>query len=137
MIYIQKNTTNNVVLTLTEKSNLVNPNYLFEFTNQFNDNPVTIYYTTTDASLAKQRYNLFNIEENVTGSTTGGTSVAMSLMAGQYVYNVYESSASTLSVSATTGVIVETGRMVVSDLDLSFIDEVIPTQNNPINNIYN
>lgn len=136
MIYIEKNKANKIVLTLSESSSLINPNYLFEFINEFNDNPVTIYYSATDDSLAKNRYNLFDLVENVSGSTTGGTNVALSLMAGQYKYNVYESSASTLSVSATTGTIIETGRMVVSDINFNFIQEVIPSQNNTTNNIY-
>lgn len=137
MIYIKKDNTNAVVLTLSEVSSLINPNYLFEFIYQANLDPVALYFTTTDESLAKDRYNLFNIIENTTGSTTGGTSVALSLMAGQYKYNVYESTASTLTVSATTGIIIETGRMVVDDINQTQVNQIIPTQNNTINNIYN
>lgn len=136
MIYIKKNEINPVVLTLTESSNLTSPFYLFEFTPEFNLEPVSIYFTTDDESLAPNRYNLFNIVESSTGSTTGGTSVSLSLMAGQYDYNVYEASASTLSISATTGVIIETGRMVVDDTTGVYTDQVIPNQNNTNTNVY-
>lgn len=118
MIYISKNTLNNVVLTLNESSTLSNPFYLFQFTNDWNveENPTSIFFTTPDVSNFTERYNLFEITESVTGSTTGGTSVALSLVNGQYNYNVYESSASTLSISATTGTVIESGRMVVGDI---------------------
>lgn len=136
MIYIKKNEINPVVLTLSESSNLLNPFYLFELTPEFNLTPVNIYYTTTDESFATERFNLFNIEESSSGSTSGGTSVALSLMGGQYNYNIYESSASTLSVSATTGIIIETGKMVVDDTTGLYTDQVIPSQNNTNTNIY-
>lgn len=136
MIYIKKNTTNNVVLTLSESSSLASPSYLFEFIYEANLTPNNIYFTTTDTSLAVDRYNLFVITEDVSGSTTGGTSTALSLMGGQYYYNVYEASASTLSISGTTGRIIETGRMVVDDITDQYINQVIPNNNNTTPNIY-
>ena len=118
VIYIAKNSLNNVVLTLSESSTLTNPFYLFEFINewQVEENPTSIFFTTPDISDYTERYNLFQITESITGSTTGGTNVALSLTNGQYKYNVYEASASTLSISATTGVIIESGRQVVGDV---------------------
>jgi len=137
-IYLKKDFTNRVVLTLNESSTLSNPNYLFVFENNYNVNSVPVYFTTDDMSNSVCRYNLFEIIENVTGSTTGGTSVVISLMPGQYTYNVYEASASTLSISATTGVIIQTGRMTVDDTSANdtYINEVIPNQNNDSPSIY-
>lgn len=137
-IYLKKDYTNRFVLTLSEFSSLSNPNYLFVFENIYNKDSVPVYFTTPDISSYKSRYNLFQLIENSSGSTTGGTSVALSLMPGQYDYTVYESSASTLSISATTGVIIEAGRMVVDDVSTNdtYIDEVIPTQNNNSPSIY-
>ncbi len=128
MIYIAKNTVNNVALTLSESSSVSVPVYLFEFINdwQLEEDPTSIFFTTTDISNFTERYNLFEITESSTGSTTGGTNISLSLVNGQYSYNVYESSASTLSISATTGVVIESGRMVVGD--------VIQTLNNNTNN---
>lgn len=138
MIYLEKNTTNRFVLTLTESSTISNPNYLFEFVNQYNPDAVPIYFTTNDLSNYTERYNLFELIENISGSTSGGTSVPLSLMSGEYIYKAYESSASTLSISATTGVIIEQGIMVVDDTTINddFIDEVIPSQNNTTPSIY-
>jgi hypothetical protein len=114
MIYIEKNTINKFVLTLTESSQLVDPFYLFQFNADFNPAKEPIYFTTLDESLSTCRYNLFTLEENTTGSTSGGTSVALSLEAGQYRYNVYESEVETLEISETTGRIIETGRLTVA-----------------------
>lgn len=136
MIYLEKEKVNTVILTLTESSTLSNPNYLFVFDNEFNVNSNPIYFTTSDTSISTNRYNAFNIIESSTGSTSGGTSVALNLVAGQYSYKVYESTGSTLSVSATTGSIVESGRMIVDDITSTYIDEVIPSQNNTNTNIY-
>lgn len=137
-IYLKKDFTNRVVLTLNEASTLTGPEYLFVFENKYNTNSVPVYFTTDDLSSSISRYNLFEIIENVSGSTTGGTSVAISMMPGQYTYNVYEASASTLSISATTGVIIQTGRMIVDDTSTTdtYINEVIPSQNNDSPSIY-
>jgi len=129
MIYIDKNNINNFVLTLTENSRLTNPNYLFEFKNDFVLKSDPIYWTSQDISLYPNRYNQFQLNESTTGSTTGGTNgVSLSLIGGQYTYKVYESTGTTLSVSATTGRIVEEGRMVVT------IENLITT--GITNNIY-
>lgn len=129
MIYIEKNQLNNFVLTLTENSRLTNPNYLFQFTNEYILNSTPIYWTAPDISNYTNRYNQFQLNEAASGSTSGGTSGAtLSLIGGQYSYTVYESTASTLSISATTGRIVEEGRMVVA------IENLITT--GITNNIY-
>lgn len=136
MIYIVKDTSNTIVLTLNELSSLVNPNYLFEFIYEGNDLSNPIYFTTPNTTFAPSRFDSFILNESISGSTTGGTNVSLSLMAGQYEYKVYESSASTLSISATTGVVIESGRMVVDDSNNLYINQVIPSQNNTNPNIY-
>lgn len=113
MIYLQKNTVNNFVLTLTESSRLVNPFYLFHFRNEFELGSDGIFFTTPDISSYTNRYNQFELTESITGSTSGGNDIPLSLISGQYEYKVYEATASTLSISATTGRVIEIGRMVV------------------------
>ena len=114
MIYIEKNKINNFVLTLSENSFITNPKYLFEFKNEFIFDSNSILWTQDDISSHPNRFNQFQLNESATGSTTGGTSISLSLIAGQYDYTVYESTVATLIVSATTGRVIETGRMVVS-----------------------
>lgn len=115
MINLQKDTQNTVILELTSVSTLLNPYYLFEAINDMQPTNIT-YFTGTDLSTYKCRYNRFTITE--TGTTyvnlTGGT---INLLTGSYKYNIYEASASTLSVSATTGSIISTGKLIVNGED--------------------
>ena len=117
MIYIQKGTLNNVILTLNEKSTLSNPNYLFIFQNEYDISSNGITFSTPDISSYTNRYNQFVITESATASTTGGYDVPLSLISGQYSYSVYESLEPTLDILDTTGRIIEEGRMVVSGID--------------------
>lgn len=115
MIVLYNNQSNKVVLTLTETARLADPFYLFEFKSDFNPEYPNIYFTTSNDSHNTCRYDLFDITLNSTGSTTGGISVPLKMPLGQYTYNVFEASAQTLSTSATTGSIIETGRLIVID----------------------
>ena len=86
MISITKNTTNNVILTLSEKTTLTNAVYLFEVINDAT-NEVKCFIAQ-DISSNKVRYNEFNFIENVTENLLLGT---FSLdKSGFYKYNVYE-----------------------------------------------
>lgn len=117
MIYIEKSTTNNVILTLSESSKLTTPNFLFVFLNEYNLEAQSITFSTPDISSYTNRYNQFVIVESATGSTTGGYDVPLNLVSGQYKYTVYEGLTASLDISQTTGIIIEEGRMVVSGDD--------------------
>jgi len=115
MINLQKDTANTVILELTSVSTLLNPYYLFEAVNDMQPNNIT-YFTGTDLSTYKCRYNRFTITE--TGTTyVNLTASTINLITGSYKYNIYEASASTLSVSATTGSIISTGKLIVDGED--------------------
>jgi hypothetical protein len=116
MIYIDKDSTNTIVLTLDESSKLINPYYLFSFENEYNLDSNLIWWTTSDVSSYVNRYNQFNLIESATGSTTGGINTPLKLISGQYIYRVYESLTQTLNINDTTGVILEKGRMIVSNI---------------------
>ena len=131
MIFIIKNQLNKIVLTLCETSKLTNPYYLFEFTNEFILDAQPFYYATPNISTSKNRYDLFNLTESPTGSINGGYNIPLSLISGQYKYNIYESSAATLSIATTTGIVIESGRMVVG----SDINETLISGNT--HNVYN
>jgi hypothetical protein len=112
MIVINKNQTNTVILELTAVSSLMNPNYLFEFKNDLNS--AITYFTAQDLSTFKCRYNRFEITEAPTAIPLSGTT---NLLSGMYTYNIYESSATTLTVSATTGQVIETGKAVINGIN--------------------
>ena len=81
MIYLEKDSINTFVLTLTESSTISNPYYLFVFQNEFNKDSQGFQWVGTDTSDYKERYNLFQLEEGVDAT----------FVLGQYTYTVYES----------------------------------------------
>jgi hypothetical protein len=87
MIRLTKGQTQNIILTLTEKQLLTNPNYLFVFTNRSSNTEVKfVRLNNTDISQYKERYNEFSIVTN----TNFGSSLN-----GQYDYQVYEQASTT------------------------------------------
>jgi len=107
MIYITQGASNNIVLTLTEVTTVLNPSYLFVFTNDYNTSAAPVLFTAPDTSPYPSRYNLFNLVEPA----------GASLIIGQWVYQIYEKSGPfvlPLTIAQTTGVVIEEGRMVVS-----------------------
>ena len=68
MILIRKNSVNNNILTLSEKTTLNNVVYLFEIINDQTKN--NIYFIAQDISGNKERFNEFNITDFV-NSTIG------------------------------------------------------------------
>jgi hypothetical protein len=102
MIRLTKGQTQNIILTLTEKQLLTNPNYLFVFTNRSANTEIKfVKLNATDVSIFKDRYNEFSIVTN----TNFGSSLN-----GQYVYEVYEQ-ASTTNTNPTGLNLLETGIM--------------------------
>ena len=91
MILINKNTTNTVILTLSEKTTLTNAKYLFEVTNDMS-NEVKCFIAA-DISTNKLRYNEFEFIENTTEDLLNGTFTLT--LSGFYKYNVYEQVSST------------------------------------------
>jgi hypothetical protein len=110
MIYIEKDTTNLVALSLTESSELSSPFYLFVFENEFDTAEEPIFFYSPDISQWKDRYNLFSITE--------GTDIT--LIKGQYTYNVYEATSQPSDIGDTTGKVIEEGRMIVSSDVVTF-----------------
>jgi hypothetical protein len=82
MIRLTKGQTQIVILTLTEKQLLTNPNYLFVFTNRSANTEIKfVRLNNTDLSQYKDRYNEFSFVTNTNFSTA---------LNGQYDYVVYE-----------------------------------------------
>lgn len=107
MIYLNQGVVNQFVLTLSEVTNVTTPHYLFVFKNEMNTTSTPQLFTSADTSAYPERYNLFTLDEPTD----------ISLLKGQYIYEVYESSTPfilPLDISQTTGVVIEEGRMVVS-----------------------
>lgn len=86
MLTIAKGESKYWVMTLTEKSTITNPYYLFEaFNKQTNVSTFTVL--DTDLSDHPERYNKFSITET---ETPLGTRGRITLSVGEYIYKVYE-----------------------------------------------
>lgn len=116
MIVINQGQANTIDLTLTEKTTLSNPTYLFQFRN---DNDMTYTYCiAVDSSIYTERFNRFSITEKVSPNPLNGE-VYLPLQ-GYGHYTVYEQvSATNLNPSNTTG-IVEVGKYKVIGTGITF-----------------
>ena len=115
MITLNKDIANNIVFTLTEKSVLVTPNYLFSMTNDSSGEQKV--FSMDDVSSYPRRYNLFTLTENSVENLSAGT---VSLKYGWGKYEVYESTGSTLNISDTTGRIIEEGKYFINGYPANF-----------------
>jgi len=113
MIRLTKGQTQNIILTLTEKQLLTNPNYLFIFTNRSANTEVKfVKLNATDISAYKDRYNEFSIVVN--------TNFASSLN-GQYDYEIYEQTSTTNTNPAGLNM-VESGIMELVGTTLTYAE---------------
>ncbi len=130
MIFIERNTTNEITLSLTESVTIPNPFFVFSFQplSTLDEYLPLIYFTTPDISDYCNRYNLFELVEQDNGSEVGGSSVPLYLKPGQYEYKAYQSATGSLDPN-TFGTLLETGKMVVGDL-------TEPDQDTGVNEIY-
>jgi len=107
MIYLEKGNTNQIVITLAEKAQLLSPNYLFVFKSRSTNEIIKfIILGTADLSPNEPRYNTFSI---VTDTYFGNE------LKGEWTYTVYEQASTTnLDTNYTTSLI-EEGQMTLSD----------------------
>lgn len=115
MIYLEKNQTNTIALTLTESATITAPTWLFKFVWEMDETLAPIYWVGVDYSQYVNRYNLFFLEEGVD----------VTFRIGQYRYWVYESP-DPIVVDENTNdnglTLVEEGRMVVEGISNSIYD---------------
>jgi len=123
MIYINKNTTNTLALTLTEKSQIQAPSYLFQFIDDSTRQEKL--FNMIDSTPYARRYNLFNLTETTTENLSNGQ---VELKYGFGRYKVYESVTPTLSISGTTGRILEEGIYYVNSYPASMNNNNINTK---------
>lgn len=134
MIFLNKNTVNDIVVTLNEKVTLTGATFfLFEFIND--DSRESLFFTGTDISENTDRFNEFLIiESGVTDVNLTASTINLDVL-GFYKYNVYQQvSATNLNLSGTSG-IVETGKMLLSGTSLPVTTEYTGQTNTRI--VYN
>jgi hypothetical protein len=79
MLHITKQDTKVLYLTLTEKTTISNPTYLFSLKSRQTDNVKN--FILTDISIYPERYNEFEFTEGDTEATT--------LEVGEHLYTIY------------------------------------------------
>jgi hypothetical protein len=118
MILINKGQNNTIVVTLSEKTTLSSPTYLFKFTNDVTGDIVRfIAQNTSDYTY---RYDKFLVTE--TDGTLNLTSGVIELSpSGFWSYQIYEQTSTTnLDENLSTG-IVETGKVkVIGDNQVNY-----------------
>jgi hypothetical protein len=107
MLLIEKSISNTLIFTLTERSQLAVPYFLFEFVS---DTGVTKLFNMTDNSGYPRRFNEMTLIETTTEDLSLGE---VDLNYGWGTYTVYESTTQTLLVANTTGRILEEGKYFV------------------------
>lgn len=122
MINITRDSTNTVVVTLTEKGSA--SYYLFEFVSV--STRVSAYTIAADTSAHPERYNLFAIKEMNAPDPEDGS---VKLVEGQYKYTVYANSSST-NVDPTGLTALETGMAVSVDTEAADNEYTVTTTHN-------
>ena len=126
MIVIYQNQANTVALTLTEKTTISNPYYLFSFTNVTTNEVQN--FLVTDTSCATSRFNLFTITE--------GTTVSLD-DTGQWDYTIYAQTSAVNTDPDLADELVEIGMVKVisttanTDVTYTALDSEIDVQYDP------
>ena len=106
MLQINKAETKTWYLTLTEKTTVSNPTYLFSLTHRLTN--VSYNFILTDTSSYTERYNAFELTEGTT----------VTLDAGEYIYKIYAQTSPTNVNPDLANELVEEG-MVKVDFDVT------------------
>ena len=109
MINLKSGITNSAIVHVSQMfgDNLAR-DYTFRVLNV--DNQDVTWFTNQNISPATKRYDEFEVILSGTPDIENGI---INLEKGQYTYEVYQLTGSSLTLSATTGVVLETGKLVV------------------------
>jgi hypothetical protein len=120
MIFLKQNTSNDVILTLQEKSLLwqnsgITPNYLFVFSSDTTNKTLNFCPTNISSSSSSTRYDEFTIiESGTTYQNLTGNCVVNLNPAYFWTYTIFEQiSPYNLLINNTIGP-VETGKVMIS-----------------------
>lgn len=118
MLVLNKGVTSTIVVTLTEKQLLTNPNYLFIFTGRTTNTDLAfVLLNAADISLYKDRYNKFSLAHTLFTNEK----------IQDYTYNIYEQ-ASTSNLNPTGLTLLETGIMQLKQSTNTFTQPISETE---------
>jgi hypothetical protein len=98
---LKKNQLNSIAMTLSERSQLINPYFLFVFKSKFQESKIE--FLSVQSSGSNIRYDLIEFNEGVD----------FNLFTGEWYYEVFESKNSTLNVDDTTMRVLQKGLLIV------------------------
>jgi len=107
---IEKNTINNIVVTVSERSQIVDPYFLVVFTNKFDLEGETKVCSMQNGVTLNVRYDLLVISETTSPNPLQGEVYHIE---GEWSYKVYESVNQTILIEETTGRILQEGFCIV------------------------
>ena len=124
MLRVIKNSENVLTVTLTEKSTLPNPIYLFKFVNQTSN--VAYWFINEDLSEFKQRYNEFILIEQDCASPQDSLHGVIELgLQGRYDYEIYQT---TLTSVDTLVVATDAIPFIDKTVEVGIVDVVFATE---------
>jgi hypothetical protein len=125
VLRILKNNTNIITVTLTEKSTLPNPIYLFKFVNQTSN--VAYWFISEDTSQFKERYNKFVLIEGdyftLLDSLEGKIEIGLQ---GLYDYEIYQT---TLLDISTLDSAIDAIPFIDKTVEVGLVDVVFAAEN--------
>jgi hypothetical protein len=117
---INRSSSNTFVVTLTEKTTITTPTYLFSFqsdvTNSYKN------FIASDISASTDRYNEFIIVEVGNGTEDLYNGEIRLATLGRYTYRIYAQSSTTNLIPADADELVETGILTVNGAEVTYIE---------------
>ena len=104
LIVITQNSTNNIVVTVSQDTSTTYNYYLFVFQSLFD--ATTVKFTAQDTSQYPERFNLFAVTSMTNANTTGGQ--VYFKYEGDYTYKIYGKDVNNLT-TPSTDYLLETG----------------------------
>lgn len=109
---IRKGQLNNCILTLQERSQLLDPYYLVVFKSKYDTDGMTTY-TSLKSSVSNERYDLLEITETTSPNQLNGE--VFFANTGEYAYEVYESNTQEIDPANTTQRVLQKGFIIVDN----------------------
>lgn len=107
---LEKNKVNKIVLTLSERAQLLDANFLIAFRNKFSMDEITTAVSVKNSAPQNNRYDLLIITEK---TSPNNIDAEVHLIEGEWSYEVYESTLPTLLIDDTTGRVLQRGLAIV------------------------
>lgn len=125
MIRIDKNSLNNILLRLENTST---NHYVFQFT-KVETKEVSKVYLNDSSSYSN--YNIFQLNETITGTTTGATiNNSIWLKNGEYYFDVYNVESQSLDIEGIESIYKGYASVIGEDKEVTVVSFLNGTENN-------